>query len=169
MFISVRIDRSVIRVKAMLIAPNLEHTAHAVTLNAPTVENPRGFHRLIGGSVELGERHVDTIRREVDEELGATIRDLAFLTAAENIFTIDGVLGHEIVFLYSGRLEPAPPATGATLTESDGSTVPVVWRSLSGEREEVPLYPGSAEFWVVNLAHVSQQGGQSIRIRQNRE
>ena len=86
MFISVRIDRSVIRVKAMLIAPNLEHTAHAVTLNAPTVENPRGFHRLIGGSVELGERHVDTIRREVDEELGATIRDLAFLTAAENIF-----------------------------------------------------------------------------------
>ena len=50
MFISVRIDRSVIRVKAMLIAPNLEHTAHAVTLNAPTVENPRGFHRLIGGN-----------------------------------------------------------------------------------------------------------------------
>ena len=80
---------------------------------------------------------------------------VTLLSTVENIFTIDGVLGHEIVFLYSGRLEPAPPATGATLTESDGSTVPVVWRSLSGEREEVPLYPGSAEFWFVNLAHVS--------------
>jgi ADP-ribose pyrophosphatase YjhB (NUDIX family) len=86
----VRIDRSVIRVKAMLIAPNTGRTAHAVSLNAPTIENPAGYHRLIGGTVELGESHRDTIRREVDEELGATIRDLTLLTTVENIFTLDG-------------------------------------------------------------------------------
>ena len=51
------IDRSVIRVKAMLIALNDDHTAHAVSLNRPTVENPQGYHRLVGGSVELGESH----------------------------------------------------------------------------------------------------------------
>jgi hypothetical protein len=90
----VTIDRSVIRVKAMLIATNTGRTAHAVSLNGPTIENPAGYHRLIGGTVELGESHRDTIRREVDEELGATIRDLTLLTTVENIFTLDGDLGH---------------------------------------------------------------------------
>lgn len=143
-------DRSAIRVKAMLIAPNAELTAHAVTLNRPTEEDPDGFHRLIGGSVELGESHHDTIRREVFEELGAAIEDLRFLTTIENVFTVDGELGHEIVFLYSGRLDPEPPRHGSTLTESDGTTQPVVWRSISGDGEIAPLYPAAVEPWVRN-------------------
>lgn len=147
-FVGVTVDRSVIRVKAMLIAPNSDLTAHAVSLNAPTIENPHGYHRLIGGTVELGEGHVDTIRREVDEELGSRVLDLAFLTVVENIFRIDGVLGHEIVFVYCGRLEPSPAVTGATLVESDGTSVPVVWRSISGEGEVLPLYPSAVEPWV---------------------
>lgn len=114
----------------MLIAPSADRSAHAVSLNAPTRENPEGYHRLIGGEVDLGETHRDAILREVDEELGSTIRDLALLTTVENIFRIDGVRGHEVVFLYSGRLEPQPPSAGGTLTESDGSVVPVVWRRL---------------------------------------
>ncbi len=142
---------SVIRVKAMLIAANADRTAHAVSLNAPTLEDPQGFHRLIGGTVEWGEPHVDTIRREVAEELGAVVRDLSLLTVVENIFTMNDRLGHEIVFLYSGRLDPSPAAIGATLVESDGTMVPVVWRSLSGEGEELPLYPSAVEPWVRNL------------------
>ncbi len=66
------VDRSIIRVKAMLIAPNHDRTAHAVSLNPPTAEHPEGYHRLIGGGVELGETHRQAILREVDEELGAT-------------------------------------------------------------------------------------------------
>lgn len=153
------IDRSVIRVKAMLIAPNPDHSAHAVSLNAPTIENPAGYHRLIGGTVELGESHRDTIRREVDEELGATIHDLTLLGTVENIFTIDGALGHEIVFIYSGRLDPAPPAARATLTENDGTTVPVVWRSISSDNETLPLYPGAAEPWAIKLASLANETG----------
>ena len=65
------VDRLLIRVKAMVVAPNDALTAHAVTLNPPTKENPDGYHRLIGGGVEFGERHQDAIVREVDEELGA--------------------------------------------------------------------------------------------------
>src|SRR5690606_3322932 len=103
-----------------LIAPNAEGTAHAVSLNAPTRENPGGFHRLIGGSVELGETHSEAIRREVEEELSATIADLRHLGVLENIFEMNGELGHEIVFVYSGRLDPEPPASGAALIESDG-------------------------------------------------
>lgn len=125
----------------MLIAPNADRTAHAVSLNAPTAENPGGYHRLIGGGVELGETHGAAIRREVSEELSATIRDLQYLGVVENIFQIDGAIGHEIVFVYTGCLDPEPAATGATLTESDGSVMPVVWRSFDDGTEQLPVYP----------------------------
>lgn len=131
----------------MLIAPNGDLSAHAVSVNPPTTENPEGYHRLIGGSVELGESHRDAIAREVDEELRATIQDLAFLATVENIFRIDGKLGHEIVFLYSGRLEPEPARVGASLTESDGSIVPVVWRPFDDAPDSFPLYPAEAVPW----------------------
>ena len=146
------VDRSYIRVKSMLIAPNDDLTAHAVSLNPPTKENPHGYHRLIGGSVELGEPHRDAIVREVHEELGAAIRDLAFLATVENIFHINGTLGHEIVFLYVGRLDPLPALSDASLTETDGSLVPLVWRSVRDEQETLPLYPSGAVAWVHSLA-----------------
>lgn len=128
------IDRSLIRVKAMLIAPNEELSAHAVSLNKPTPENPDGYHRLIGGSVEFGESNWDAIVREVHEELGATVHGLTYLAAVENIFRIDGELGHEIVFLYSGRLDPLPATANAALTEIDGSVVPVMALVPRGRR-----------------------------------
>ena len=146
------IDRSYIRVKAMLVAPNDSRTSHAVSLNPPTRENPDGYHRLIGGGVDLGETHRDAVIREVDEELGASVQDIALLTTVENIFRIDGVLGHEIVFLYSGRLQPQPAAQDAFLTESDGSMVPVVWRPIDDAHESLPLYPAAAVPWVRRLA-----------------
>ena len=138
------VDRRHIRVKAMLVAPNAEGTAHAVSLNTATAENPRGYHRLIGGSVELGETHRAAVQREVREELSATIHDLRCLGVVENIFRIDGETGHEIVFVYMGRLDPEPAPANATLIESDGSVLPVVWRSFDDEGEPLPLYPAEA-------------------------
>ncbi len=146
------VDRSMIRVKAMLVAPNADGTAHAVSLNGPTTENAQGHHRLVGGSVELGETHHDAIVREVDEELGATIHDLTYLGTVENIFRIDGELGHEVVFVYAGRLDPLPAASGAVLTESDGSVVPVVWRPVDDVDEPLPLYPAAVLPWVRSLS-----------------
>lgn len=144
----VSVDRSHIRVKAMLIAPNADGTRHLVSRNAPTIENPQGYHRLIGGSVELGETHREAIVREVDEELGARIVDLVHLGVVENIFRFNDELGHEIVALYTGRLDPAPADEGGTLTESDGSTVPVVWRPFDDVDLAEPLYPAAANTWL---------------------
>ncbi len=135
------IDRGVIRVKAMLVARSRAGLSHAVSLNPPTQEHPDGYHRLIGGGVELGETHREAVVREVDEELGATIEDLAYLGVIENIFRIDGVLGHEVVFVHSGRLTPEPAGEGATLTESDGSVAPIVWRPFADADEPLPLFP----------------------------
>lgn len=145
-------DRPVIRVKAMLVAPNDEGTAHAVAVHPATDENPGGFHRLIGGTVEFGETHRATIVREVIEELGAAIEGLTLLGPVESIFREDGVPGHEIVFVYRGRLDPAPAPAGAVLTEADGSVLPVVWRPILDADEPLPLYPAAAVPLVHDLA-----------------
>ena len=138
--------RGVIRVKAMLVAPDAEGRSHAVSVLPPTRENPGGFHRLIGGHVELGETHRECVVREVHEELGASIRDLELVTTMENIYRMDGELGHEVVFLYTGRLDPEPAREGATLAEADGSVVPVAWRPFDDAAEPLPLFPlGAAE------------------------
>lgn len=150
--VAVPLDRSVPGVKAMLIAPNADRSAHAVSRNPPTAENPDGYHRLVGGSVEFGETHRDAIRREVREELGAAIHELTFLAVVENIFRIDGEPGHEIVFVYTGRLDPAPAERGATLTEIDGTTSPVVWRPVDDATEPLPLYPSAVVPLVRGLA-----------------
>lgn len=101
--------------------------------------------------MELGESHRDAIVREVLEELGATVHHLSYLAAVENIFRINGELGHEVVFLYSGRLDPLPATANATLTEIDGSVVPVVWRSFREDMESLSLYPTAAQSWVHDL------------------
>lgn len=143
-------ERPSIRVKAMLIAPNDDGSAHLVSVHPPNAGNPHGYYRLIGGSVEFGETHLEAIVREVEEETGATVRDLRLLDAVESIFRYPGADGHEIVFLYTGRLDPAPATSGAVLTESDGTVVPLVWRPCQGH-DVVPLYPVAARDWFERL------------------
>ena len=132
----------------MLVAPSADGVTHLVSRNETTLENPRGFDRLIGGSVEFGETHREAIIREVDEELGAQIRQLTFLGVVENIFEFNGEPGHELVALYSGTLEPEVPREGGTLTESNGDRIPVVWREIDDADIDIPLYPAVATTWI---------------------
>lgn len=62
------------------------------------------FYRLIGGGIEFGESSVEAIRREIKEELGASIINEEFLCSIENIFEYEAQKGHEITFLYKGDL-----------------------------------------------------------------
>lgn len=88
------------------------------------------------------------------EELGADLVDAVLLGTVENIFEINGETGHEIVFVYHGRLDPQPASDGAQLTEADGAVYPVVWRSFEDSAERVPLFPD-----VVPLLHLLPRPG----------
>ena len=44
------------------------------------------FYRPLGGTIEFGERGEETVCRELMEEIGATLTDVRYLGALENIF-----------------------------------------------------------------------------------
>jgi ADP-ribose pyrophosphatase YjhB (NUDIX family) len=139
------VDRPSIRVKAMAYLPNAAGTHHAVMAwRDPTTGE--GFHRLLGGGVELGERAVDAVVREIAEELGATLLEPRLLAVLENIFTYDGAPGHEIVFVYGGRLaegDVVPPEGG--WYADNGVPMWVEWRPRDEDRADaLPLYPDGA-------------------------
>ncbi|WP_265444592.1 NUDIX hydrolase [Flexivirga meconopsidis] len=139
-----------IRVTSMAILLSPDGRRQAVCRLGPTAEHPRGFHRLLGGSVEHGERAADALARELREELGTEVVEAHLVEVVENIFTVNGEPGHEVAFVFATRLADAGaiPQDGGTFTE-DGARLPVVWRELSAA-DDVPLFPAEA----VELARV---------------
>jgi ADP-ribose pyrophosphatase YjhB (NUDIX family) len=138
-------DQSFIRTKAMAVLLNAARTHHAVIRWADTSKDPRDFHRLVGGSVELGERSVDAVVREIGEELGTTLREPRLLGVLENQFVYEGEAGHEIVFVYAGELadpDVIPPEGG--WFQDNGEPMFVEWRAVDDSGHLWPLYPGGA-------------------------
>jgi 8-oxo-dGTP pyrophosphatase MutT (NUDIX family) len=58
------------------------------------------YYRPLGGGIEFGETSRDAVIREIREELGAEIENVVWLGTIENIFTLEGDPGHEIVLIY---------------------------------------------------------------------
>jgi 8-oxo-dGTP pyrophosphatase MutT (NUDIX family) len=102
------------------------------------------FYRPLGGSIDFGEYSIDTVRRELIEEIGVEIHNIRYLGFLENIFTYEGDPGHEIVIVYEAELSDTifldkPELTGY---EDDGSPFRVVWKTIGFFRESsAPLYP----------------------------
>lgn len=134
-----RVERTVIRVKAFAVILDADGTHHAVA-RMSTPEQP-AFHRPLGGSIEHGEHSAAAVVREIAEELEATLVRPQPLGVLENVFTIDGQTGHEVVFVYGGRLaEPdAVPAGGRAFVDVDEPGW-VEWRPTSGG-SDLPLFP----------------------------
>lgn len=57
-------------------------------------------YALIGGRVEIGESSVNTIKREIKEELGKNIEITRYISTIENFFENEGSKYHEIMFIY---------------------------------------------------------------------
>jgi 8-oxo-dGTP pyrophosphatase MutT (NUDIX family) len=104
------------------------------------------FYRPLGGAIEFGETSVDTICRELMEELNAEVdkESLKYLGAVENIFTFEGNPGHEIVMIYDGALKD-PRLYDQELIlgkEANDEEMRVVWKEIDefGEGKAI-LYP----------------------------
>jgi 8-oxo-dGTP pyrophosphatase MutT (NUDIX family) len=104
------------------------------------------FYRPLGGGIEFGEPSVETICRELMEEINAEVdrESLKYLGAVENIFHFNGAPGHEIILIYDGTLKDPALYEQAVLTgrEIDGEAFEAMWKNIDdfGERKSI-LYP----------------------------
>lgn len=136
------VDRSYIKVKAFAVVIDAVGANHVVWRGADPAKSPAAFHRPLGGGVELGERSEAAVTREITEELGAPLVQVQLLGVLENIFVYNKEPGHEVVFVYAGRLaEPDAVPEGGREFFDDGEPNWVEWRPLDGAGVEVPLYP----------------------------
>ena len=97
-----------------------------------------------GGGIEFGERSDQAARREMREELGAEVDDLALLAVLENVFTLEGQQGHEILFVFTARFrDPAPYERNDEVHgDEEGTPLLFVWRPLEDFAPGgPPLYP----------------------------
>ncbi|MDD3285088.1 MAG: NUDIX domain-containing protein [Patescibacteria group bacterium] len=91
------IDNKHIRPLALAL---IEHQGKFLACAGTDLVKKRKHYRLIGGGIDFGESASAALRREIREELGLAILKPDLLAVIENIFTFNGLPGHEIIFLY---------------------------------------------------------------------
>ena len=89
------------------------------------------FARPLGGGIDFGETSREAVIREVQEELGVEMTDARLLGIVENIFELEGKPGHEIVFVFDGRLVDESLYDRESLDGVEGKRkFKAVWRTL---------------------------------------
>ncbi len=104
------------------------------------------FYRPLGGAVEFGERSDQALVREIREEIGQEIADIRLLGILENLFTYDGQLGHEIVFVFDARFVNSGIYERKVIRGHDemgdvAVDFEAVWVGQGGAADGAPVYP----------------------------
>lgn len=131
---------SSIAVKAMLTVRNGEKLLFSRGYDEV---KKQAFLRPLGGHVEFGERGEETIKREMQEELGCGVQNVRFLSVIENLFTYRGKREHEIILVYEGDLADTSFNTKDRFMFREGEReVEAGWFSKEDAvREGLPIYP----------------------------
>ena len=110
------------------------------------------FYRPLGGKIKFGEFGSDTVKREFFEEINADINNIKYLGTLENIFTYNGLKGHEIVQVYKADMDNIELFMRSVIDgfESNGDPVEAIWVPIENitenaikdrSRKTVPFYP----------------------------
>jgi ADP-ribose pyrophosphatase YjhB (NUDIX family) len=131
-----------IKVKAFAVLPSADGTHHLVLRGADPTKEPSEFHRLLGGHMELGESSRECVVREIREETGTALEEPRLLGVLESRFVYKDEPGHEIVFVYAGRLaDPGVVGPEGGWLSDNSTPMWVEWRPIDDGEVALPLYP----------------------------
>ena len=113
------------------------------------------FYMPFGGGVEFGETTQDAAIRGVKEELSIAVPEPELLGVKESVFSHEGSIGHDIVFVYAANLaDHFDPAT--IIPEIfNGHPLQLAWLTWEEiETTHSPIYPeGLAELLTSRFNH----------------
>ena len=101
------------------------------------------FYRPLGGTIEFGEYGRDTVMRELVEEVGEPLTNVRFIGTSENIYTLLGKPGHELVLIYEGDFVNGDIYDRPTVEANEGDALFIAkWMPMSDFVDgKFPLYP----------------------------
>ncbi|MEE8422563.1 MAG: NUDIX domain-containing protein [Dehalococcoidia bacterium] len=109
------------------------HRDHVLLAEGFDSVKQQTFYRALGGEVEFGETAEAAAVRELIEETGRRIEVIERLGVIENLFTLEGQPGHEVVFEFIARFAPGEEPDDLSTIEADegGAKFLVRWLPLA--------------------------------------
>lgn len=101
-----------------------------------------GKYALLGGRVQIGEDSEQTIKREVQEELGKEIELTGYVATIENFFETNDSKYHEIMFIHKAEfVDEEDKKIEYTLKNIEGKKyLEYEWLDIN-RIEQYPLFP----------------------------
>ena len=111
----------------------LVHRDHLLCARGHDSVKDETFYRPLGGEVDFGEWAKNAVVREFHEEIGRHVEVVEPLGTVENIFTLRGETGHEVVLEFIVRFAPGqePPDLGPLTAVEGDATFEAVWLPLA--------------------------------------
>ncbi|MGB7086346.1 MAG: NUDIX domain-containing protein [Phormidesmis sp.] len=81
----------------------IEHEGYLFVSKGKDSTTNQVFYRFLGGGIEFGETSEAALVREFEEEIGAELTGIEYLGCLDNIFTLHGKPGHELIQLFRAR------------------------------------------------------------------
>ncbi|MBI4559230.1 MAG: NUDIX hydrolase [Candidatus Hydrogenedentes bacterium] len=118
------------------------------------------FYRPPGGAIHFGETSESALRREMREELGVEIHHPRLIGVLESLFTFDGEQGHQIVFVFDGKLGDASLYELAQFParESNGEHFNAIWLDLDA------IGPGTPPVYPDGLVELLRRADDGARV-----